>query len=129
MLTQTQTTTHKGWNKGQQRRILTHRLGPWGWNTDYLHAKIVENPLGECWIWTGNSNKYGNLFGAYYNDNQRMIQANRIIYMEYYQKDVSDYAVYMSCGNHHCCNPQHMTLNYNKRKFKSDGVTPAENKR
>lgn len=95
---------------GTKTRKITHQVGPWTWNSQTLHERMIPGPEDDCWPWRGSRNQHGNIFGAYKNGRAQMTQANRLLYMEqsgYYPDGMS---VYMKCGNRHCCNPNHFNL-------------------
>ena len=104
----------RGYSPGLMRTI-THRIGVWSWNTENLHKRIIKGKKNECWTWTGSSNQYGNIFGAYKNDKQQMSQTNRLIYMEIHNEPIDDLSIQMKCGNKHCCNPNHFITGPNKK--------------
>lgn len=106
----------KGYSPGP-RRVITHQVGEWAWNTDNLHKRLIKTTDDECWAWTGSSNPMGNIFGAYKNGQQQMTQANRLFYMEKSNEPIDNLAVRMKCGNKHCSNPNHFYIApYNRTK-------------
>ena len=104
----------KGYSPGWMRTV-THRIGAWAWNTENLHKRIVKTDEESCWAWTGSSNDYGNIYGAYKNDHPQMTQSNRLIYMEIHGESIDQLAVKMKCGNIHCSNPNHFYTDKNNR--------------
>lgn len=106
----------KGFSPGPQRKI-THRVGNWSWDTNLLHKRIVKTEADSCWAWTGSSNAYGNIFGAYKNDSQQMTQANRILFMEIHMEPIDHLSIKMTCGNKHCSNPRHFYTDRNLRNL------------
>jgi len=104
----------KGYSPGW-KRITTHQVGLWTWNSETLHSRLVKTAPDKCWAWTGSKNDYGNIFGAYKNNKKQMTQANRLLYMEIHNEPIDHLAVKMKCGNKHCSNPQHF---YTDRNFK-----------
>jgi hypothetical protein len=103
-----------GYSPGQTR-IITHRVGAWSWNTEKLHARIIKKDPDKCWAWKGSSNDYGNIFGAFKNDQQQMTQANRLLYMEQVNDVIDHLSIKMKCGNRHCSNPNHFYTDKNAR--------------
>lgn len=104
----------KGYSPGP-KRVITHRIGSWSWNTENLHKRIVKTDKDSCWAWTGSSNEHGNIFGAFKNDYAQMTQANRIIYMEIHNEPIDHLAVKMKCGNKHCSNWNHFYIDKNNK--------------
>ena len=88
-------------------------MGAWSWNTRYLWAKVQPACADQCWTWTGSYGPHANLFGARKNHRPQMTQANRLIYAEVHNIDVTDLEIRHSCGNRYCCNPQHMFTQHN----------------
>ena len=108
------------------RKTITHQSSDWSWNGDLLMSKCQPLPSG-CWQWLGAKNSWSNLFGAYKNDRAQMTQANRLIYTTHYDEDVTENAVVMTCLNRWCCNPEHMSLTYNKLRQCANGE-PSRNR-
>ena len=104
----------RGFSPGPWRTI-THEIGSWTWNTYNLHKRMVKGRKNDCWTWTGSSNQYGNIFGAFKNHKHQMTQANRLLYMEIHGEPIDHLSVVMTCKNKHCCNPNHFTTAPNKR--------------
>jgi len=104
----------KGYSPGP-RRVITHRIGSWSWDTEKLHKRIVKGEADECWSWKGSKNEFGNIFGAFKNDKQQMTQANRLLYMEIVNEPIDHLSIQTSCGNKHCCNFLHFKTDKNKR--------------
>jgi len=102
----------KGYSPGWMRKT-THRIGSWSWNSETLHRRIVKTDPDACWAWVGSSNKFGNIFGAFKNDNKQMTQSNRLLYMEIHMEPIDHLAIKMSCGNKHCSNPSHFYTDRN----------------
>lgn len=102
----------KGYSPGQSRKI-THRIGSWSWDTEKLHLRIVKTDIDKCWAWTGSSNKFGNIIGAFKNNHQQMTQANRLLYMEQVNDAIDHLSIKMKCGNKHCSNPSHFYTDKN----------------
>ena len=90
-------------------------LDTWAWNSENFWNKIERGLPNDCWIWTGSTGPNGPLFGAKRQDKNgeyqpRMTQARRILYYETtgnYLPNRS--AVYHSCRNSNCMNPDHLT--------------------
>lgn len=97
------------------KRVVTHQVGNWSWNTVNLHKRIVKTGLDDCWAWIGSSNQYGNIFGGFKFDKPQMTQANRLLYMEIHNEPIDHLSIRMTCNNKHCCNPQHFSTAKNKR--------------
>jgi len=104
----------RGYSPGL-KRVVTHQVGSWSWNTDNLHKRIVKTDKDKCWTWTGSRNNFGNIFGGFKNGHPQMSQANRFLYMEIVNEPIDHLAVKMKCGNRHCSNPHHF---YTDRNFK-----------
>jgi len=104
----------KGFSPGP-KRIITHEVGVWSWNTNNLHKRIIKGKKNECWTWTGSSNQFGNIFGAFKSGQRQMTQSNRLLYMELVNEPIDHLSIQMTCGNKHCCNPSHFTTDKNKR--------------
>jgi hypothetical protein len=102
----------KGYSPGLMRTI-THRVGVWSWDTEKLHSRIVKTGDDDCWAWTGSSNPFGNIMGAFKNDHQQMTQANRLLYMEIHKEPIDHLSIKMKCGNKHCSNPNHFYTDRN----------------
>lgn len=98
-----------GFSPGQTRKI-TRSQGAWAWNDERLHSKVQRGADNECWSWLGSQGPSGNLFGGYKNNRNQMSQANRFLYMSYYEQDIEGHGVYMRCGNTYCCNHNHFEL-------------------
>jgi hypothetical protein len=104
----------KGYSPGL-RRVITHKVGAWTWNTNNLHRRIVKTTPDACWAWTGSKNDYGNIFGAYKNDHKQMTQANRLLYMEVHDLPIDNLSIKMTCKNRHCANWNHFYTDKNNR--------------
>jgi hypothetical protein len=102
----------KGYSPGP-RRVITHQVGTWAWNTDTLHSRLVKTGKNFCWAWTGSRNDYGNIFGAYKNGHKQMTQANRLLFMELHNEPIDHLSIKMTCGNKHCSNPAHFYTDRN----------------
>lgn len=83
-------------------------MGQWSWNTRLLWDKVQPGSADQCWAWTGSYGPHANLFGARKNHKPQMSQANRFIYAETHNIDVTDLEIRHTCGNRYCCNPSHM---------------------
>jgi hypothetical protein len=103
-----------GYSPGQTRKI-THRVGAWSWDTDKLHSRIVKTTPDACWAWTGSYNNFGNIFGAFKNDRQQMVQANRLLYIEQVNEPIDHLSIKTTCKNRHCSNPSHFYTDKNNR--------------
>jgi len=104
----------KGYSPGP-RRVTTHQVSEWSWNSNNLHKRIVKTTDNDCWAWIGNSNQYGNIFGAFKNGQAQMTQANRLLYMEIHKEPIDHLSIQMTCKNKHCSNWQHFTTSPNRR--------------
>ena len=100
------------------KRVITHTVGEWSWNTNNLHKRLIMAGPDDCWSWRGSKNHHGNIFGAYKNGRPQMTQANRLFYMEQTGEPATDIAIRLSCGNYHCANPAHFIVVPNKRSTK-----------
>lgn len=107
-----------GYSPGETRK-LTHQVGAYEWDSKKLNDKIIRGSKTACWDWQGSSNEFSNLFGIYKNGKNRMIQANRVIFMEHTGEDVSDKAIRMRCHNKHCCNFFHFEVVPNPKMVKT----------
>ena len=122
--------TRTGRPRGATSRKTTHQQGAWTWDGDRLASKIQQGPEEACWRWLGSRGPQGNLFGAYKRKasseyQPQMTQANRLIYMQFKDKDCEDVSIRMRCGNKFCCNWNHfsaITPNYKQGITKEDIV-------
>lgn len=110
-------------------------IGEWAWSSDHFWSKIVKSENNACWTWLGSNSPYGPLFGASKLDKdnkykKQMTQARRILFAETQGRALNQReSVFHSCHNKNCMNPDHLTLELQRRpqeELKKPGPKPRD---
>lgn len=93
------------------------QMGRFRWSSELFNRKIDTTPgYNACWPWLGSKGPAGPLFGVRIiqpdgTDLPRMTQARRIAWAEFTGSMLNQrQSIYHACGNKHCMNVQHYTL-------------------
>lgn len=95
--------------------LRTTSVGVWNWNEELFRSKIVKDPQTGCDIWQGAMTVNGPLFGVNKNSKPQMTQACRVAWMSHYREEIEERAIYHSCNNKQCVNPEHLRVTASNR--------------
>jgi len=95
-------------------------VGEWSYSSTNFWLKVQQGDTDDCWAWLGSNSPYGPLYGAKkkYDEIYRpqMTQARRVLFAETQGRWLEEReGVYHTCHNKFCMNPNHLTLERQRR--------------